>query len=112
MWPDRRFFGVFLEHQKTKKNTFFEKRTGEVVENKGSGPKSEPDRTEKRSGEVVENTFLWKKRTENEPENKAADSLIRCRRKSTSNSETEGAALDIAPPATFPACLTPVLSMR
>jgi len=44
MWPDRRFFGVFLEHQKTKKNTFFEKRTGEVIENKASGPKSEPER--------------------------------------------------------------------
>jgi hypothetical protein len=55
--------------EKTKKNTFFQKRTGEVIENKGSGPKSEPERTGNRSGEVVENTYLWKKRTENEPEN-------------------------------------------
>jgi hypothetical protein len=60
-----------LGNQKTKKNTFFEKRTGEAVENKGSGPKNEPERTGKRSGEVVENTWLWKKRTENEPENVA-----------------------------------------
>src|SRR5689334_1451954 len=49
--------------EKTKKNTFFQKRTGEVIENKGSRLKSEPDRTGKRSGEVVENTYLWKKRT-------------------------------------------------
>ena len=46
-----------------------EKRTGEVIENKESEPKSEPDRTGNRTGEVVENTWLWKKRTENEPEN-------------------------------------------
>jgi len=58
--------------EKTKKNTFFQKRTGEVIENKGSGPKSEPERTGNRSGEVVENTFLWKKRTENEPEKASA----------------------------------------
>ena len=57
--------------KKTKKNTFFEKRTGEVAENKESAPKNEPERTGKRSGEVVENTCLWKKRTGNEPENKA-----------------------------------------
>ncbi|TAM83863.1 MAG: hypothetical protein EPN47_03365 [Acidobacteria bacterium] len=38
------------------KNTFFKKRTGEVIENKGSRLKNEPERTEKRSGEVVENT--------------------------------------------------------
>jgi hypothetical protein len=38
---------------KIKKNTFFKKRTGEVVENKGSGTKNEPERTEKRSGEVL-----------------------------------------------------------
>jgi hypothetical protein len=41
---------------KIKKNTFFKKRSGEVVENKGSGTKNEPERTEKRSGEAVENT--------------------------------------------------------
>jgi hypothetical protein len=41
---------------KTKKNTFFKKRTGEVTENKGSATKNEPERTGKRSGEVVENT--------------------------------------------------------
>ncbi|TAM81497.1 MAG: hypothetical protein EPN47_12125 [Acidobacteria bacterium] len=54
------------------KNSFFKKRTGEVVENKGSASKNEPERTGKRSGEVVENTLLRKKRTENEPELKAA----------------------------------------
>ena len=54
---------------KTKKNTFFQKRTGEVTENKGKGYRSSLKRTGKRSGEVVENTFLWKKRTETEPEN-------------------------------------------
>ncbi|TAM80538.1 MAG: hypothetical protein EPN47_14850 [Acidobacteria bacterium] len=48
------------------KNSFFEKRTGEVVENTGSGPKNEPERTGKRSGEVVENTRGLKKRTGNE----------------------------------------------
>ncbi|HET9180411.1 MAG TPA: hypothetical protein VFQ24_18795 [Terriglobia bacterium] len=45
------------------KNTFFEKRTGEVIENKGKLPKNEPETNLKRSGEVVENTCLWKKRT-------------------------------------------------
>ena len=58
--------------RKTKKNTFFQKRTGEVAENKGSALKNEPERTGKRTGEVVENTLLWKKRTENEPENTAS----------------------------------------
>jgi hypothetical protein len=42
--------------QKTKKNTFFKKQTGEVIENKGSGEKNKPEQTEKQSGEVVENT--------------------------------------------------------
>jgi hypothetical protein len=38
-----------LEAQKQKKNTFFEKRSGEVTDNKLSPPKNEPERTEKRS---------------------------------------------------------------
>jgi len=42
--------------QKQKKNSFFQKRTGEVIENKGSGRKTNRKRTGKRSGEVVENT--------------------------------------------------------
>ncbi|HEV2247926.1 MAG TPA: hypothetical protein VGW37_14840 [Terriglobia bacterium] len=54
------------------KRCYFEKRTGEVVENKESAPKNEPKRTGKRSREVVENTYLWKKRTENEPKTKRA----------------------------------------
>jgi len=62
-------FLAAVRGSETKKNTFFQKRTGEVIENKGWGQNHEPDRTGKRSGEVVENTFLWKKRTENEPEN-------------------------------------------
>jgi hypothetical protein len=53
------------------KRCYFQKRTGEVAENKGSEVENEPERTGKRSGEVVENTLLWKKRTENEPENKS-----------------------------------------
>jgi hypothetical protein len=53
-----------------KKNSFFEKRTGEVIENTGKGYIDSQKRTEKRSGEVVENTYLWKKRTENEPKTK------------------------------------------
>jgi hypothetical protein len=40
----------------TAKRCYFQKRTGEVIENTGSRPKNEPERTEKRSGEVVENT--------------------------------------------------------
>jgi hypothetical protein len=48
------------------KNTFFQKRTGEVIENKGKDYIDSRKRTGKRSGEVVENTFLWKKRTGNE----------------------------------------------
>ncbi|TAM82823.1 MAG: hypothetical protein EPN47_09270 [Acidobacteria bacterium] len=63
------------------KNTIFEKRTGEVVENKGSAPKNEPERTEKRSGEVIENTYLWKKRTGNEPKNRAGYVVENTRRK-------------------------------
>jgi hypothetical protein len=65
----RAFFSQLFTDAKTKKNTFFEKQTGEAIENKGSVTKNEPERTGKRSGEVVENTCLWKKRTENEPEN-------------------------------------------
>ncbi|TAM80565.1 MAG: hypothetical protein EPN47_14985 [Acidobacteria bacterium] len=48
-------------------NAFFKKRTEEVVENKGSQLKNEPERIGKRSGEVVENTFQLEKRTGNEP---------------------------------------------
>jgi len=51
------------------KRCYFEKRTGEVVENKKKCQKNEPERTKKRSGEVVENIRGLKKRTENEPEN-------------------------------------------
>jgi hypothetical protein len=46
---------------KIKKNTFFEKRTGEVVENKGNAYITSRKRTGKRSGEVVENTRGRKK---------------------------------------------------
>jgi len=42
--------------RKTKKNTFFAKRTGEVIENKGNGYIGSQKQTGKRSGEVVENT--------------------------------------------------------
>ena len=48
-------FGRFSGSKK-QKEYFFEKLTGEVVENKGSCPEREPDRTGTRSGEVVENT--------------------------------------------------------
>jgi hypothetical protein len=51
------------------KRCYFEKRTGEVVENNQLACKNEPKRTGKRSGEVVEKTYLWKKRTQNEPKN-------------------------------------------
>ncbi|TAM84133.1 MAG: hypothetical protein EPN47_02105 [Acidobacteria bacterium] len=54
------------------KKSFFEKRTGEVVENKGSASKNEPERTGKRSGEVVENTRALKKRTGTNLETKRA----------------------------------------
>jgi hypothetical protein len=47
-----------------KKNTFFKKQSGEVVDNKGSATKNKAEQTEKQSGEVVENTYLWKKQTE------------------------------------------------
>jgi hypothetical protein len=49
--------------RKTKKNTFFKKQSGGVIDNTGSGTKNKPEQTEKQSGEVVENTFLWKKQT-------------------------------------------------
>jgi hypothetical protein len=39
-----------------KKNTFFEKQTGEAIENKGLDLKNKAEQTEKQSGEVVENT--------------------------------------------------------
>jgi hypothetical protein len=55
------FFGT--NETNGRKNTFFEKQTGEVVENKGSALKNEPERTEKQSGEVIENTYLWKKQS-------------------------------------------------
>jgi len=41
---------------KTKKNTFFKKQSGEVIDKKGSGLKNKAEQTEKQSGEVVENT--------------------------------------------------------
>ncbi|HET9179309.1 MAG TPA: hypothetical protein VFQ24_13205 [Terriglobia bacterium] len=49
------FFALVLR-QMGQKNTFFEKRTGEVVENKGKLPKNEPETNLKQSGEVIENT--------------------------------------------------------
>jgi len=62
----RRKLGVvrcgFLEKWDEKK-AFFEKLTGEVVENNEKWPKNEPERTQKRSGEVVENIRVHKKRT-------------------------------------------------
>ncbi|HET9180123.1 MAG TPA: hypothetical protein VFQ24_17345, partial [Terriglobia bacterium] len=60
--PQKAIFRAGFEANGTK-NTFFEKRTGEVVENKGKLPKNEPETNLKQSGEVVENTCLWKKRT-------------------------------------------------
>ncbi|HET9179160.1 MAG TPA: hypothetical protein VFQ24_12450 [Terriglobia bacterium] len=54
------------------KNVILQKQTGEVVENKGSGPKNKPEQTGKQSGEVVENTYLWKKQTGNEPKTNRA----------------------------------------
>jgi hypothetical protein len=41
---------------KTKKNTFFQKQSGEVIENKGLATKNKAEQTGKQSGEVVENT--------------------------------------------------------
>jgi hypothetical protein len=49
---------------KTKKNTFFKKQSGEVIDNKGLALKNKPKQTQKQSGEVVENTYLWKKQTQ------------------------------------------------
>ncbi|HZT71070.1 MAG TPA: hypothetical protein VFC10_15150 [Terriglobia bacterium] len=43
---------------------FLQKRTGEVIENKGAAIQNGTKRTGKRSGEVVEKRRLWK----NEPE--------------------------------------------
>jgi hypothetical protein len=61
--------GVLGEFRKskTKKNTFFKKQSGEVVENKGKSYITSQKQTEKQSGEVVENTWLWKKQTGNRP---------------------------------------------
>jgi hypothetical protein len=42
--------------RKIKKNTFFKKRSREVIETTGSGLKNEPKRTQKRSRELIENT--------------------------------------------------------
>jgi hypothetical protein len=71
VWPDFQYHGKPLKtcfnEFGTKivgqKNTFYIKRTREVLENTASGPKNKAKRTQKRSGEVVENTYLWKKRT-------------------------------------------------
>jgi hypothetical protein len=53
--------------EKQKKNTFFRKQTGEVIDNTGSAPKNKPEQTEKQSGEAVENTFLLKNKPKNKP---------------------------------------------
>src|SRR5579884_1182545 len=45
------------------KNRFLQKRTGEVVENKGQALQNGTKRTEKRSGEVIENKSRQEKRT-------------------------------------------------
>ena len=42
--------------QMGQKNTFFEKQSGEVAENKGPELENKPEQTGKQSGEVVENT--------------------------------------------------------
>ncbi|HET9178975.1 MAG TPA: hypothetical protein VFQ24_11520 [Terriglobia bacterium] len=57
------------------KNTFFEKRTGEVAENKQKLAKNKPEQTGKQSGEVVEKTCLWKRQTGTNRKTKLAMSL-------------------------------------
>ena len=51
---------------------FLKKQSGEVAENKGKSYTGSQKQTGKQSGEVIENTFLWKKRTENEPKTNRA----------------------------------------
>jgi hypothetical protein len=51
------------ERNKIKKNTFFEKQSGEVIDNTRSSPENKAEQTEKRSGEVVENTRRLKKQS-------------------------------------------------
>jgi hypothetical protein len=43
------------------KDVILPKRTGELIENKGSAPQNGTKRTEKRTGEVLQNQHLWKK---------------------------------------------------
>jgi hypothetical protein len=38
------------------KTRFFEKQSGEVIDNKGLATKNKPEQTEKQTGEVVGNT--------------------------------------------------------
>jgi hypothetical protein len=45
------------------KRLILQKRTGEVIENKGSALQNGTKRTGERSGELVENKCLQKKRT-------------------------------------------------
>jgi hypothetical protein len=52
-----------IKNEKIKKNTFFEKQSGEDVENKSPWPKNKAEQTEKQSGEVVENIRRLKKQS-------------------------------------------------
>jgi hypothetical protein len=56
------FFGA-NQRNEIKKNTFFKKQSGEVAENKRSGPENKAEQTGKQSGEVVENTRGAKKQS-------------------------------------------------
>ncbi|HET9179868.1 MAG TPA: hypothetical protein VFQ24_16055 [Terriglobia bacterium] len=73
--PASREFSGTKRDKWDRKNTFFEKQTGEVVENKEKWSKNKPEQTGKQSGEVVENTCLWKKQTGNKPKTKLPISL-------------------------------------
>jgi hypothetical protein len=81
------------------KRCYFKKRTGEVIENKGSAQKTNRNEPKNEAGKLLKIRTCGK----NEPENEAADVVENkgWRKKRTGN-EPEKLNLDVAGPKPFP----------
>ena len=79
------------------KRCYFEKQTGEVIENKGKGYMDSQKQTGKQTGEVVENASLWKKLSGNEPKTKRAKLLKIIGHKTSRDSTISPGALGAVP---------------
>ncbi|HXH49016.1 MAG TPA: hypothetical protein VNM47_06690 [Terriglobia bacterium] len=63
----RRAFNIRKSGWKIKKNTFFEKQSREVVDNKRSSQKNKPKRTQNEAGKLLKIHSCGKNEPKNEP---------------------------------------------